>query len=301
MITSNDLFLAADQVDDDEVRHRGIGLIDSSIPGYALLMGDDISAAAGLLDALTQRNILVFVTDEALHAGLQERGLTLGWDSGIVNRCMLQTLGFILRVAQIFGSTNSPEVALASARQRLRGFTLLLGEVTPARLAEAQAALSIGCPLISTAELPSDVDDWQILAEYTPACSRVQLTDIVQVAIEARGLQIHMPLPELPVAYSPDFSGQVVRDENCGACLTGIELTVTGQNIIDGRITLSGQDLDAISGYQPYAMLVEVSGKAMQPDFVEMIATEETAQTEEEILAHMESTGHPALRMEPML
>jgi len=37
------------------------------------------------------------------------------------------------------------------------------------------------------------------------------------------------------------------------------------------------------------------------PNFVDMIATEQNALTEDEILAYLESTGHPALAMEPMI
>jgi acetyl-CoA synthase len=75
-------------------------------------------------------------------------------------------------------------------------------------------------------------------------------------------------MPVLPVAYSADFSGQVIRPDACGACLTGVELTVTGENIVDGRITIVGPDLDSgVNGHHPYAMLIEVSGREMQPDF----------------------------------
>jgi acetyl-CoA synthase len=171
-------------------------------------------------------------------------------------------------VAQVFGNANSPEAALDYARQRLRGFTLLLGEPTPERLEDARAALLLGCPLLSTAELPSAVSDWEIPAEYRPIIGSLSPADMIQTTIEERSLQIQVPLPELPVGYSPDFSGQVVLDEACGAFLTGVELVVTGQDIVDGRVILAGQDLDsAAPGEQPYAMLIEVSGRAMQPDF----------------------------------
>jgi acetyl-CoA synthase len=122
--------------------------------------------------------------------------------------------------------------------------------------------------LLSNAELPSSVETWEISAEYRAAIGGVDLSDIVQIGIEERGLQIHVPIPELPVAYSPDFSGQVVSDEACGVCLAGVELTVTGEKIIDGQIMVVGPDLDSgLSGNQLYAMLIEISGREMQPDF----------------------------------
>ena len=268
MKTSEAIFMAAKSADDVAVRRQGIGFIDGSIPGYALLMGNDVAAAASLLEDLARRGILVFVTEQALGDALREIGQPLGWDAGVVNLDLPQALGFILRVAQTFGNVEATEDALRYARERLYGFTLLLGEPIPGRLELAQAALPLGCPLLSSAALPPAVDDWQFSAEYRPAIGGLPLADLVQLGIEERGLQIHVPMPELPVAYSPDFSGQIVREDACGACLTGVELTVTGRDIVDGRFTLSGPDLDAAAkGDRPYAMLVEVSGRAMQPDF----------------------------------
>jgi acetyl-CoA synthase len=37
------------------------------------------------------------------------------------------------------------------------------------------------------------------------------------------------------------------------------------------------------------------------PGFVDMIADETVATTEEEVMAYMEEKGHPALTMEPIL
>jgi len=186
----------------------------------------------------------------------------------VVSLDFSETLDFITRVAQIFGNADAPDEALDYARQRLRGFTILLGEPPPEKLRKAQAALALGCPLLSTTELPAAVNAWEIPVETRPAIGGIALSDLVQLGIEERGLKIHVPLPELPVAYSPDFSGQAVRDEICGACLTGVELVVTGEEIEDGRITLIGPDLDAAAdGSQPFAMLIEVSGREMQPDF----------------------------------
>jgi acetyl-CoA synthase len=248
MTNSNEIFSAAALVDNAEARRWGIGFIDGSIPGYALLIGDDVVTAAALLADLNQRKILAFVTDASLCAKLQGNGQSLGWESGVVPFDLPTALGFIARVAQIFGGADETEDVLNYARQRLRGFALLLGEPTSELLAEAQSSLIVGCPLLITAELP--------------------LSEIVQLGVEERGLQVHVPMPGLPVAYSTDFSGQVVRGENCGACLTGVELTVTGQDVVDGRVNLIGSDLDVVTqGDQPFALLIEVSGRAMQPDF----------------------------------
>ena len=268
MLDTNVIFAAATATDEAEVRQQGIGFIDDSLPGYVLLMGNDTAGVTQLLPQLWEKQIVVFVVEDMLQEAWQAAGLPLGWETHTIPTSMIDALGFITRVAQVFGNSDEIAATLQYARERLRGFTVLLGEPTPDRLALAQAATLLGCPLLSDTALPSSVETWEIEANYRAATGKIDPANIVQLGIEERGLQIRIPMPNLPTAYSPDFSGQVVRPDACGACLTGVELTVTGDHIVDGRITVIGPDLDSgVSGNQSYAMLVEVSGRDMQPDF----------------------------------
>jgi acetyl-CoA synthase len=268
MTDSIDFLSAAALADDADVRQQGIGFIDGSIPGYALLLGDDSVAISTIVASLIEKRIVVFVVEDILLDTLQGLGVSPGWDAGVIPMSMTNALGFIARVAQVFGNTEDPDVIQRYARERLRGFTLLLGEPTPDRLLQAQAAILLGCPLLSTSELPSSKQIEEVSIDHQVAIGGIDPSNIVQSGIEERGLRIRVPLPELPVAYSPDFSGQVVRDDACGAYLVGIELTVTGEDIVDGRITVVGSDLDTgLSENQRYAMLIEVSGREMRPDF----------------------------------
>ncbi|RLC90529.1 MAG: CO dehydrogenase/CO-methylating acetyl-CoA synthase complex subunit beta [Chloroflexi bacterium] len=259
---STDVLSAAATADDAQVRRQGIGFIDGSIPGYALLLGGDAAQAPPLVGSLTGQQIAVFVTEDALVTALREAGVPLGWESRVVPLDVTSALGFITRVAQIFGNAETQEAVLDYARKRLRGFTVLLGQPTPDRLAEAREALSFGCPLLSSAEM-GQVADWDGVA-----IGGLAVGEIVQAGIEERGLRVHVPLPQLPVEYSADFAGEVVRDDAVGAALYGVELTITGDDVVDGRVTVVGPDLDAgLSDDHPYAMLVEIGGRAMQPDF----------------------------------
>ena len=269
MTVSIDIFSAAAMSDDAIVRQKGIGFIDGSISGYALLFGDDAAQILESVTSLTEKQIVVFIIEEAAQDALLDAGVSMGWDTGVVPNSMANALGFITRVAQVFSNRDDQDAVLDYARERLRGFTLIMGEPTPDRLMQAQAARTLGCPLLTTAELllPS-MEPWDISTEYLAAIGGVDPSNIVQQGVEERGLQIHVPFPELPLAYSPDFSGQVVRDDACAACLVGVELTVTGEDILDGRITVIGPDLDSgLRGNQPYALLIEVSGREMQADF----------------------------------
>lgn len=247
MMNIEELFSAAAQTDDAESRRWGIGFVDGSIPGYALIIGNHTEETKTLLADLKQRRIFAFVADEKLRADLTSGGHLLGWEAGVVPLSASAALGFIVRVAQTFGGAEDSDSALKYVRSRLRGFALLLSSADENHLAESESARLLGCPVLSMADHP--------------------LNEIVQLGVEERGLQIRVPMPKLPIGYSPDFSGQVVRDENCGACLTGVELTVTGANVVDGQVNVVGNDLDAAQGEQPFALLIEVSGKEMQPDF----------------------------------
>jgi acetyl-CoA synthase len=262
------IFSAAVLTDDATVRQQGIGFIDGAISGYTLLMGDDAALVPALLESLLEKQLVVFVADELLLDAIREAGMPTGWESRVLPMSLTNALGFIIRVAQVFGNASDSDAVLHYARERLRGFTVLLGNPTPDRLTLAETATLLGCPLVSTADLPSSIETWEISADYRTAIGGIDPSNIVQLGIEKRGLQIHVPMPVLPVAYSPDFSGQVIRNDARGVCLAGVELTTTGKNIVDGQITVVGPDLDSgVSGTQPYAMLIEVSGRAMQTDF----------------------------------
>jgi acetyl-CoA synthase len=273
MTGSIDIIAAADSMDKTEVRRRGIGFIDGSYAGYVILIGNDIKAE--MLKDLTSRKIIVFITSESLQSRLKASGYDLDWESGLVAFDLPQALGFLYSVTQVFGDADDHESTLDYARQKLRGFTLLLDEPTPEYLSGAQSALTLGCPLLTTAQLLSSVENWEIEAEYRPVIGNLPLADIVQLGIEERGLQISFPIPELPIAYSSDFMGQVVRDDACRVCFTGVELTRTGEDIVDGQVKVIGPDLDSgMRGDQSYGLLIEVSGRDMQTDFESVLERE---------------------------
>ncbi|HEY83543.1 MAG TPA: CO dehydrogenase/CO-methylating acetyl-CoA synthase complex subunit beta [Chloroflexi bacterium] len=273
---SADILSAAVAVDDAEVRRQGIGFVDGTIPGYVLLMGDKAANAPALIESLTERRIVVFVTEDELVAALRETGVSLGWESRVVPLDVTSALGFVTRVAQIFGHADTPDAALNYACERLRGFSALLGQPTPNRLTGAREALPFGCALLSNAALEPLVAEWDAgTAGYRDTIGGLALDDLIQVGIEERGLRIHVPLPELPVRYSEDFAGEVVRADSVGAALYGVELVVTGQDLVDGQVTVVGPDLDArLTGDHPYGLLIEVSGKAMQSDFENVLERE---------------------------
>jgi len=285
---------------DAEVRRQGIGFIDGTVPGYALLMGDDVAAAPALVAALARHHILVFVTNDALTAALRAAGQSLGWESHVVPLDLARALGFVARVAQIFGNDDGPDAFLSYARERLRGFTILLGEPSPEHLALALGALAFGCPLLSNADVPPLVEGWDAdAAGYRATVGGLDADMLAQAGIEERGLRIHIPLPELAVEYGPDFAGEVVHDDAIGASLYGVELTVMGQDVVDGRVTVVGPDVDAgLINEHPYGLLVEVGGRAMQPDFESVLERQvESLLNEAHGIMHRGQRANTSLRI----
>ena len=84
MVNTSEIFSAADSADSAKARKQGLAFIDGSIPGYVLLIGSDITKALPVIESLSQRQIVVFIVDEALQNSLLEKDISLGWDSGIV-------------------------------------------------------------------------------------------------------------------------------------------------------------------------------------------------------------------------
>jgi len=123
MVNSSDIFSAAESADSAKARKQGLAFIDGSISGYVLLMGSDTEKALPIIESLTQRQIVVFVVEEALQNSLHAENLSLGWDSRIIPLQMANALGCIARVAQTFGNVDEPDDVLQYARERLFGFT----------------------------------------------------------------------------------------------------------------------------------------------------------------------------------
>ncbi len=112
MTVSIDIISAAAMSDDALVRQKGIGFIDGSISGYALLLGDETAQVADVVASLTKKQILVFVIEKAMQDALRDAGVSPGWDAGIVPISVADALGFMTRVSQVFGQCEGQEAVL---------------------------------------------------------------------------------------------------------------------------------------------------------------------------------------------
>jgi acetyl-CoA synthase len=269
------------------MRERGIEFVDGTAPGFAACVGyaPTNEIAVRIARELQEKNLYVFMsaaTDgKSMARQLEEEGIQLGWETRLVPygddvTATVHSLGFATRVALSFGGAQPGDFqrVLRYNKNRVFAFVLALGPVDDEKHAQAAGAINYGFPTISE----TDID--QILptgiCTYEHVVSPVPLDKIVSKAIEVRGLKITVAKVPIPVPFGPAFQGERIHKEEMYVELaaqvkSGFEYLRTREldDVEDGKIELIGPEIDeAEEGSQlPLAILVEVAGREMQPDF----------------------------------
>ncbi|MHC4950798.1 MAG: CO dehydrogenase/CO-methylating acetyl-CoA synthase complex subunit beta, partial [Planctomycetota bacterium] len=223
---------------------RGIQFVDGSAPGFAAIVGaaPDVQTAVDIALKCQERSLYVFMCGH--HNGttfsqqLVEGGIQLGWETRLVP----------------FG----PEITAAIYAL---GFA-------------SRAALSFG------GVQPADSDIPEILptgiCTYEHVVSNIAYDQIVEKAIEVRGLKIKISEVPIPVPFSPAFEGERIRKEDMhcefgGNRTPGFEWLKSADiaDVEDGKIEVIGPDIDSVEsgGKLPLGIVIEVAGRKMQPDF----------------------------------
>lgn len=276
-------YIGAEEADRDSfipdrvIRELGLSLVDETIPGAAVFLGDTGNENVILMAKdIQSKGILGLVTSGTQSLGYAERmrdndvamGLDrmmypLGGFAGVVH-----ALNFDVRAALTFGGVAPGDRERLSAylAKRPKAFVIKTGELNRLESALAFAALMHSAPIVTDSDLPD-----------VPGAIRKSndLGRMVQVGIEERGIIVTLEPLDLPVGYGPSFEGEVLRKpdtyfEAGGSRSTAFELLVSRDEneIEDGKILLIGKDLDEIpeGSVMPLAMIVEVYGKDMQSD-----------------------------------
>jgi acetyl-CoA synthase len=284
-----DLWLGA--ADDVIMRAKGVEFVDGSAPGFAAVVGaaPDNATAVRLAREMQERMLYVFMAghDNGVSFGeqLAAEDIQLGWDTRLVPfgrevYSQIYSIGFATRAAMAFGGVQPGdyERILAYNKSRVFAFVLALGEVTDEWYATAAGAISYGFPTIATSDIPQILPTG--VCTYEHVVSNISCDELVQKAIEVRGLKIKVVDLPIPVAYGPAFEGERVRKEDTyveagGQRTAAFELIRTrdGSEIEDGKVTIVGPDLDDIEegARVPLGIVVEVSGRKMQSDFEAVI------------------------------
>jgi acetyl-CoA synthase len=149
-----------------------------------------------------------------------------------------------------------------------------LGTVTDEWYATAAGAINYGFPVIADSDIPQILPTG--VCTYEHVVSNVPHDQIVEKAIEVRGLKIKVAKIDIPVAHSPAFEGERIRKEDMH-CEFGGQRTPAFEwlrmldigEVEDGKIEVKGPDVDTVEegGKMPLGIIVEVAGRKMQVDF----------------------------------
>jgi acetyl-CoA synthase len=283
--TTDNLWLGA--ADDIILRKRGIEFVDGTAPGFAAILGAAPSKeiAAKIAQELQEKNLYVFMSAE--HEGkyfskqLAEAGVQIGWPTRLVSfgpdySATVFAMGFATRAAMSFGGIAPGDYRkiLIYNKDRVFAFALPLGFVTDEWYANAAGAINWGFPVIADTPIPQVLPTG--ICTYEHVVSNIPHDQIVQKAVEVRGLKVTVAKVPVPVAYGPAFEGERIRGEDiyleCGGGRTiACEWTTTRDmnEVEDGKVEVIGPDIKDVTppGKLPLAIVAEVAGRQMQEDF----------------------------------
>jgi acetyl-CoA synthase len=273
--------------DDVIMRERGIQFVDGTAPGFAAIVGaaPDVDTAVKIARQLQEKSLYVF-----LHASdngtsfaeqLVEGGVELGWDTRLVPfgrniTSAVYALGFASRAALSFGGVQAGDFTrnLLYNKNRVFAFVLALGEVTDEWYATAAGAINYGFPTIADSDIPEILPTG--VCTYEHVVSRIPHDEIVEKAVEVRGLKVKVSEVPIPVSYSPAFEGERIRKEemfcefggNRTPAFEWLRLRDTAE-VKDGDVEVIGPEVDTLEpgGRLPLAIVVDVAGRKMQSDF----------------------------------
>jgi len=281
----NGIWLGA--ADDVILRERGIQFVDGTAPGFAAVAGaaPNVETAVSIARKLQERCLYVFMS--AHHNGttfaeqLVQGGVQLGWETRLVPfgreiTSAIYSLGFASRAALSFGGVKPGDFRrnLLYNKNRIFAFVMPLGKVTDEWYATAAGAINYGFPTIADSDIPEILPTG--VCTYEHVVSKIPHDQIVEKAIEVRGLKIKITEIPIPVPVSPAFEGERIRKEEM-YCEFGGQRTPSFEwlrmrdisEVEDGKVEVVGSDVDSVQegGKLPLGIIVEVAGRKMQPDF----------------------------------
>jgi acetyl-CoA synthase len=283
--TDDNLWLGA--ADDVIMRERGVEFVDGTAPGFAAITGaaPDVETAVKLAQELKEKMLYVFIAGKNQVTGvsfadqLVEGGMELGWNTRLVPFSPfvsghIFSLGFATRAALAFGGVQAGDYknVLKYNKDRVFAFVLALNEVSEKKYATAAGAISYGFPTIADTAIPEILPTG--VCTYEHVVSEVPHDEMVQRAIEVRGLKVVVADVPVPVAYGPAFEGERIRKgeywvELAGPKSSGCEITEIADDVEDGKVTVIGPEIDDVEEEStvPFGVHVEVAGRKMQKDF----------------------------------
>lgn len=264
-------------IGDPVVRQYGIKMVDWTIPGEAVIIGRARTGqdAKRIVDSLMAKGLMLFLCDEIIEQLLEENvkiGIDyMAYPLGNFTQ-VVHAANYALRAGLMFGAIppGDREAHRDYQRRRILAFVLYLGERDMIRDAACAGAIWTGFPVITDQPLAEDeqISDWFI--------SEPDYEKMVQTALELRGIKIKSVNINVPITTGPAFEGEIIRKKNTHCEFGGLQTPafelvrmVGPEQIEDGRIRITGPDLDAVEpgGALPLGLIVDVYGRKMQEDF----------------------------------
>jgi len=268
-------------------RKRGVEFVDGTAPGFAAITGaaPDSKTAAKIALELQEKNLYVFMCGEndekRISEQLAETGVQIGWPTRLVPfgpdiYQAVFAIGFACRVAMAFGGIRPGDFRrnLIYNKDRTYAFVLALGNVTDEWYANAAGAINWGFPTIADTPIPQVLPTG--ICTYEHVVSNIPHHQIVQKAVEVRGLKVHVARVPIPVSYGPAFEGERVRGEDIylemgGGRTIAVEWTISKkmEEVEDGRVEVIGPNIDQfhVGSQAHFALVAEVAGRNFQEDF----------------------------------
>lgn len=284
---------------DNILRMQGIKLVDGRMPGFAAIAGSTKTndEAVSLIRGLQERNILVFIAGNSSGLSIAEQlkteNIEMSWDTFIVPygkdiTAAIYALNFAARSAMTFGGIEPGDLKAAKQilqynKNRVNAFVMALGEdndaskdqiISDEKYATAAGAINFGFPVIADTNIPQILPTG--ICTYEHVISGIKLDEIINRAIELRGLTIKIEKVPIPVPYGAGFEGERVRKEDMyvqfgGKYTDGFELLRMKplEEITDGKIEVIGPEIDQMkeADAYPLGIIVEVAGRKFQEDF----------------------------------
>jgi len=283
--TENTIWLGA--ANDVIFRKRGVEFVDGTAPGFAAIAGAAPTSeiAAKIAIELQEKNLYVFMCAEnngkRFAEQLVEANVQIGWPTRLVPfgpdiYQAVFAIGFACRVAMAFGGIRPGDFRknLIYNKDRTYAFVLALGDVTDEWYANAAGAINWGFPTIADTPIPQVLPTG--ICTYEHVVSNIPHDQIVQKAVEVRGLKVQVAKVPIPVSYGPAFEGERVRGEDIylemgGGRTIAFEWTTTKrmEEVEDGKVEVIGSNIDDVhaGSHIHFAMVAEVSGRNFQEDF----------------------------------
>ncbi|RNC29611.1 MAG: Carbon monoxide dehydrogenase/acetyl-CoA synthase subunit alpha [Candidatus Dichloromethanomonas elyunquensis] len=261
---------------DAVIRGWGVGLVTDDIPGQAVIIGEfpDNESAAKVIKEYQTKGLLTFlvgkVIDQAIEGGvkvgLEFRVMPLGYTMTSV----IHVVTVAIRAALIFGALTPGnwEEFKKYTYKRIRAFVNAVGPLSNFKVACGAGAINLGFPIVTdqnVAEVPMKL------------ITQKDYDKMAATSLEIRNIKVKITDIPIPVAFAAAFEGERIRKEamfvEFGGGKTDSWELVTQRDIgeiEDHKITVIGDDIDSVTqaeGRMPLAVLVEVAGKNMQPDF----------------------------------